>query len=222
MITTNVIQRVFHLRYGGGTGTCFAIDVQNKQYLVTAKHVIDGFQNGNLIELYYNGNWETLSANIVGHHDYADVSVITVNQILARLPLVPDAGGITYGQDTYFLGFPYMIQDERGSKINRNFPMPLVKKATLSAIISDQVGSYLLLDGYNNPGFSGGPVVFKMQHTNEFKVAAIISGYKYVDEPTYQQNQQTPIIYRANTGIIIANNIDYALELIKINPIGVE
>jgi lipoprotein signal peptidase len=54
MITTNVIYRVFHLHYAGNYGTCFAIDLSEKQYLVTAKHLIEGFLDGENIDLWYD------------------------------------------------------------------------------------------------------------------------------------------------------------------------
>ena len=40
MITTNVLQRTFHLKYGANSGTCFTIDIDGRQYVVTARHVV--------------------------------------------------------------------------------------------------------------------------------------------------------------------------------------
>jgi S1-C subfamily serine protease len=222
MITTNVIQRVFHLKFGQGTGTCFAIDYDDRQYLVTAKHVIDNLKDNDTVEIYFNGNWTKTSVRLVGHHKTADISVFCIDIVLCKFKMEPSSGGIIYGQDTYFLGFPYQLQGEYSSQINRNFPIPLVKKATLSCIAKDNTGSYFLLDGINNPGFSGGPVVFTEPKTSEYKVAAVISGFKSIDEPTFIQNQQTQISFRANTGIIVAYDIENAIELIKQNPIGKE
>jgi hypothetical protein len=37
--TFNILQRVFNIKVDGGTGTAFAIEVENQQYLVTAKHL---------------------------------------------------------------------------------------------------------------------------------------------------------------------------------------
>jgi hypothetical protein len=51
MITSNVIQRVFHLKFGTGTGTCFAIDFEGRQYLVTAKHVVYGLIDKQEVEI---------------------------------------------------------------------------------------------------------------------------------------------------------------------------
>lgn len=222
MITSNVIQRVFHIKHGQGTGTCFAIDHENKQYLVTAKHVVSGLKDNETVELYFNGNWVKVSVKLIGHHGTADVSVFAIDTLLAVHKMEPSSNGIIYGQDTFFLGFPYRLQDEKSGQINRNFPIPLVKKATLSCITSDDTGRYLLLDGINNPGFSGGPVVFTEPNKRDFKVAAIISGYRFSEEPTYHQNHATPISVRANTGIIIAYNIENAIDLIKTNPKGKE
>lgn len=222
MITTNVYTRVFHIRYGQGTGTCFASDFEGRQYLVTAKHVIAGLTNNSNIELYHNGSWVTLQARLVGHHASADVSVISINQSLANLKLEASSNGIMLGQDTFFLGFPYMLADEANTQINRNFPLPLVKKAALSAILNDGLGHYMLLDGLNNPGFSGGPVVFAQPNQNTYKIAAIISGYRFSEEPVYQAEEQVPLNVRTNTGIIIAYNIENAIELIRANPIGFE
>lgn len=222
MITTNVIQRVFHLKYGVGTGTCFTVDYDGKQYFVTAKHVVKDLKDDNTVEIFFNGTWVKINVKLVGHHKTADVSIFTINTLIRAHKLEPSVNGIIYGQDTYFLGFPYRLQDVKSGQINRDFPMPLVKKATLSCITSDDTGSYLLLDGINNPGFSGGPVVFTEPNKREFKVAGIISGYKSVEEPTYENGQKTSISTRVNTGIILAYDIENAIDLIKANPIGKE
>ncbi len=40
MIKNNVIHRVFYLRYEDNAGTCFTIDIDGRQYFVTARHVV--------------------------------------------------------------------------------------------------------------------------------------------------------------------------------------
>lgn len=224
MITSNVLTRVFHLKYGMGTGTCFAIDWNNRQYIVTAKHVIENFQSGSKIQIFYKGNWAEVTPKLVGHHQTADVSVLTLDISLASLKMDPTSDGIILGQDTYFLGFPYQLSDLKSSQINRDFPFPLIKKATLSAMLNDGFGNYMLLDGFNNPGFSGGPVVFAQPYQTkiEYKVGGIISGYRYSEDPVYQTTTLPPLVVRSNTGIIIAYDIANAIELINANPIGIK
>ena len=40
MITDSVLYRVFNIKNRLGFGTCFIADYENKQYLITAKHII--------------------------------------------------------------------------------------------------------------------------------------------------------------------------------------
>lgn len=39
MITQNVLQRVLRIQSGTDAGSCFSIERNSKQYLVTAKHL---------------------------------------------------------------------------------------------------------------------------------------------------------------------------------------
>ena len=40
MVTTNIVRRIFRIKTTG-EGTCFTIDVKNRQYIVTARHLVD-------------------------------------------------------------------------------------------------------------------------------------------------------------------------------------
>ena len=220
MITANVIHRVFRIRCGTGTGTVFALDVDDKQYLVTAKHVLPGVPSPLKVDIFSNGNWTDLPVTLVGHAPAEiDVSVLATDRQLtpSELPLEPTSAGAVYGQEVFFLGYPYGIIGKylfgpEGS------PLPLVKRATLSLFC----GNVWLLDGHNNPGFSGGPVVFIRPGTKDFKVAGVISGFQATEEPVLLSGGQlTPFVYRYNTGIIVCHLIDNAVALIKANPIGV-
>jgi hypothetical protein len=98
--------------------------------------------------------------------------------------------------------------------------MPFVKKAILSAMSTENEVEHLFLDGHNNPGFSGGPVVFKTHGSNDLKVAAVISGYRYTEGPVFSDGSAMPLVYRYNTGIIVAHSIRIATDLIAANPVG--
>lgn len=219
MITANVIHRVFQIRLGESQATGFTIDVDGRQYLVTANHVVESFGNDDGIDIFSNGEWSPHEAQLVGHANETDISVLAVAERLTPpdLPMEPTHEGLTYGQDTYFLGFPYgflgrIIFGEYG------YPLPFVKKATLS--LMDIPTFYL--DGHNNPGFSGGPVVFTEPNNNQYKVAAVISGFLPVQEPVYEGPADTGLRYQYNTGIVVADAIDPALDLIRANPVGHE
>ena len=220
MITSNIIHRIFRIKCGESVGTGFAIDVDGKQYLVTARHVVNEFEHTSPLEIFGNENWTTVDSKLVGHGDTdIDVTVLAPAAAITPpdLPVVPSSAGLAYGQDVYFLGFPYgvlsqVILSEAGH------PLPLVKKAILSAFAGDRY----LLDGHNNPGFSGGPVIFGHNGGTPQNIAGIVSGYRFNPEPIHLGEDETPLTYRHNTGIIITYKIETALDIIQANPIGVQ
>lgn len=218
MITANFIQRTFRIKCGSSVGTGFTIDVDGKQYLITAKHVVEGFGTTTPIEVFGSGVWTVVDANLVAHGDNnCDVTVIAPMAVMSppNIPVVPSSAGLTYGQDVYFLGFPYGVMS-RVIIGSAGYPLPLVKKAILSAFAGDKC----LLDGHNNPGFSGGPVLFGQNGGVPQNIAAIVSGYRFEKESVRQDGDETDLTFRYNTGIMITYRIDIALGMIQANPIG--
>ena len=219
-ITKSVIQRTFQLSFGGSQGTCFTIDHENRQYIVTARHIVESMTVPATIRIKHKGVWKDCLVNLVGHcKGKVDISVLAVDFQLSPTYSLPTTGRMTLGQDFYFLGFPYGLTSEVG-EFNRNFPFPLIKKATLSAIDSNT--NLLFLDGHNNPGFSGGPVVYSQvgEPDHELLVAGVISGYRFNMEPVYLEGKRTSLEFEYNTGIIVAYGIKHAINLISQNPIG--
>jgi S1-C subfamily serine protease len=226
MITSNIILRVFRIRYGGTEGSAFTLDVDKRQYLVTAKHVVGTLDGSDTIDVFAHSMWNANPVKLVGHSGgERDISVLALDHQLtpSRLTMNATSKGVIYGQDVHFLGFPYGLLG-KFLLTEHGHPLPLVKRATVSLFQSDEV---FLLDGHNNPGFSGGPVVFTEPGVNEYKVFAVISGYKSVDQgvlaggkPVYADAGQ-PLVISYNTGIIVAWAIDFAVQLARANPIGV-
>jgi hypothetical protein len=217
LITGSVIHRVFRTRIAGDEGTAFTVDVDGRQYLITAKHLANSIEGPQDVEIFANGDWMTVPIDLVGHADDVDISVLAPAMELTPPNLALRAGsrGIVYGQDVYFLGFPYGFLG-RYRFGPHGYPMPFVKRAIVSLLD----GKVFFLDGFNNPGFSGGPVVFQRPGHAEWSVAAVLTGYRYVDEPIFADDGPTPLTYRHNTGIIVSYAIEPALKLIADRPIG--
>ena len=219
-ITANVIHRVFFLKFGSGTATAFTVEVDGREYLITAKHAVVSFVENDSIELYSNNAWVKFHPKLVGHCDGdCDISVFALPRRLTpdNLPMEVSSDGVFYGQTAYFLGFPYGLIGKLTLGTD-GFPLPFVKRATISLFD----GSVLYLDGHNNAGFSGGPVVFREANKPDLRVAAVISGFRAVREPVYSGKSTTPLTVVDNTGIIIAHKVDVAVKLIRSNPIGFE
>lgn len=226
MVSTNILQRTFHLRFRGGSGTCFTVDLDNRHYIVTAAHVVAGIEQSDQIEIHRDNRWHVIAVNKVGISTApADVAVLAPSQILSPLhPLGVHGSNYYLSQDVYFLGFPYGFHMDLRQELNRGFPLPLVKKGIISAIASKQFGSnIILIDGHNNPGFSGGPVVYSSpDRPKELNVCAIVSGFQSRKEPVLLEGQSTAMSWQYNTGIIVATEISVATNLIRANPIGFE
>ena len=100
-----------------------------------------------------------------------------------------------------------------GEKVNRGFPIPLVKHGIIT-YIAGPPGDPFLVDGINNPGFSGGPVV-RVDNPSKPAVIGLVSAYKVAQEPVYREQTKTDLTVQANTGLVVAFGVEYALEAIK-------
>ena len=219
MITANFIHRTFRIAYLDRSGTGFVVDVDGRHYMVTARHVVDGLPAQGNLEIYAAGTWNKLAARLVGHaNNDVDVTVLAPDiQLCATdLPVTVASKDIAYGQDVYFLGFPYgnlsklMIGEE-------GYPLPLVKKGVMSAF----AGQEFLVDAHGNSGFSGGPLLFAPGGLGlPTAIAAVVTDVNTWDEPVLDGEEPSGLIFRENTGIMSTVMIEVALEIVRQNPIG--
>ena len=87
--------------------------------------------------------------------------------------------------------------------------MPFVKHAILSASENLASGRVWHLDGLNNPGFSGGPVVFAPPGAGrDLRLMAVVSGYR-LDWQNLHFEGAADSAYQVgtNSGIIIAYDV---------------
>lgn len=144
------------------------------------------------------------------------------------LPSVPaDSAGVTLGGDCEFLGFPYG-GGWRGTYKNGNSRwFPFVKHCTVSSLAGPQDGIWVL-DGINNAGFSGGPVLIRTGLDQ--KIFAVVSGYHtepaeviasaHGEKPPINPTHAAGAHANVNSGFLIAYDIRYAIDAIKKNPVG--
>ena len=203
------------------TGTAFTIEEEGREYLVTARHIAHSLQGTSEIEVFKDRGWFPLQVTVIGHAPgEVDISVLAPAERLTPtrpLPLPASSKGLTYGQEAFFLGFPYGIGDNFLRETGH--PLPFVERVTVSTLF----GRPYLLDGHNNPGFSGGPVVFCPPARREFQVAAVVSGYWWASAPVRdQEDKDTEFHLRENTGIVVAYDVNEAAALISANPLGLD
>ncbi len=249
-LTTNVYNRVLLIRVGGETGTGFTLDVDGRQYLITAKHVVAALGAQGTLMIYKKQAWQAVPVTVFRCDDPVDIAVlIPPAQLTVSAPLEPTSKKLRYGEDMFFAGFPYGLRSSAPA-LNGGYPVAFVKKATMSGEMSENGATMFVLDGYNNPGFSGGPLVYRDVDRPGFAydVAGVVKGFRADLAPVYKREEVTPDqitaddvakdrivhtnngrtlrlsdigeVVKLNSDLLIAYNISYAIALIRKNPIG--
>ena len=231
MIPKHVINRIFHIRWTDtsgkrSSGTAFTIDRGSKQYLITARHVVEGIQSGSFIEILRDEQWQNLVVNIVGiGKGDLDIAVLSAPILLSPPhPLDVSAKGLVYGQQIFFLGYPYSL-DSGNEQLNRGIPIPFVKAGVVGAMKRVGDVSWFFLDADVNKGFSGGPLLFAPPGRsyvpgNQLRVAGIVTSYKTLLRPIVTREGQPARYIPESLGIGQAIDIYHALQLIDVNPVG--
>ena len=191
------------------------------QFLVTAKHLFEDitYPASATIKLLFGAHYQPFEVDIrYPSNKNADIAVIKLKQAQFLTPVydnVNSTEGVALGQDVYFVGFPYEYDSILGMFPGENKPIPFVKKACMSAILQDGLGT-ILLDGINNPGFSGSPVCFKKMGSSEktMRILGVVTSYRFNAQPLFDQSgKQTPFYIKENTGIISVCDIKHAVEI---------
>ena len=237
---SSVLNRVFWIEVSNhdkiSRGAAFALDVQNKRYLVTASHVIKDTGEDNFIFIFQNKNWTRLKVKVVGKGDASkpedDIAVLAAD---IRLPVADDIPfnasvvDIFWGQHVYFCGFPHGLHTD--VDIAEGHPIAMTKGAVLSGMYTDSGTSserergLFILDGINNVGFSGGPAVFQSEEnrSNDFQVFGVVRGSLRQKVKIKRNDKEIDdLTGEENTGLIHCPSIMRAVDMIEAKPIGFE
>lgn len=219
-LTANFIERVLHIKNGNSTGSSYIIEKNDRSFLVSAKHIFPNLKECDSITFQVNQDkkWKNISG-IVHLHQNKNVDLIIIDLGIQLFGNNPDSylttGNFILGDEGYFLGFPMGLQTDWLPGKNQGLPSALIKRATFSGQININGTIILLLDGQNNPGFSGGPIFFKLFNKEIVKWSffGIVSGY-------YPQNNIAKttfgdFLYNENSGIIICTSETYIRDIMQ-------
>jgi hypothetical protein len=189
--TNNVMSRMLMLKTKFYKGTVFSIDVDNREYWITAKHMLTGATHppyGSIsektvkVELLNPGGegeqWIPQEFSVIDPGKDVDIVVLAAAKPILDHPLPSpstDPAGVTFGDGCEFLGFPYGFGWR--SRLNNSvlsYWWPYVKRCTISALAVKE-NNICILDGINNHGFSRGPVIYGSGSAQ--RVIAAVSGY---------------------------------------------
>ena len=226
VVTGNVISRVHRIRAFGKTPklcSAFAIDVREEQFLITAAHCFEDAAKEGRIEVLDGEKRDSLVATLIRPKSAkADIVALRLLKPLSHAgPLDSSSDGITLSQQVYYLGFPF---GKLASRAQGWSEIPFVKAGILSAMdVRDADCTVLYIDGMNNPGLSGGPVVFR-KDGGPLQVAGVISARENEAFPVVKAkdlDDLTAAAYenlwvRGNSGIVVAHGINAIVDAIKV------
>ena len=218
-ITMNVIERIIFIKYNDRYGTGFTVEVNNKQYIITAKHVVEGIKQNDSIFFFQNNQWKKINVkNIQFKNPKIDaIALVPSIQLTPVTNIKFSMDNMVLGQDVYLLGFPFGLTTDVGS-LNNNFPIAFIKKGICSSIDTKNPEIKVIwIDGYSNPGFSGGPIVFKDIFTENFKIAGVLIGHINERIDIMDEKDKTGLYVEINCGFIYSIGIGSIIKLIKEN-----
>ena len=232
--TKNIVQKTFLIRQGNFLGTAFAIEVDGREYLITARHVVPDILKP--IDILRDEKWKQLPVTgIFPHHGEPDVAAITLGRQLApRYSVDLFSSRTIIGQDVAFLGFPFGWNNTQYG-FNKGYPIPYVKAAIVSAFFSKNQTSFVYLDAHNNAGFSGGPIAADhMPHDDPKsgpKIIGVVSAFQFEHTPHPSESDPPPTfmgvypvaddhVHLTNSGFLIGYAIEHAIEIVQASPKG--
>jgi len=230
-----ILNRVFPIKFNQHEGTCFVVDLDDRQYIISARHLFREIKPGDPVQLFIDLRWITLKVTpIFPESEKTDIVALAADQLVApKMEVLTGDEGIYVGQDVYFLGFPFNLATRFDQPVAIH--LAFIKKAVLSAIDArPESGHILYLDGHNNPGFSGGPVIFaNYDQRDRLQTAGVIAGYRQqptevvtaevkeaADTSDKKGKRRTVQFVRENTGIVVAYAFSEIRKAIQLKPLG--
>ncbi len=220
----DIFLRTFFIKVGNETGTTFSIKRNDHIYLVTARHVVAALPDENAtIQIWRADKWDDVAIKSVLHppSSKADIAVLVPEDESpwqAKFEIQPQdkgPGGVTFGQQLWFLGYPF---GGLGTYIG-NTLIPFMKRGTMSALDTrDPNAIVLFIDGFNNPGFSGGPIVYWNFTARRYEIFGVVVAYEEDHAKKIINGQQVDSDVLVNSGILLGYSIKHALQAIDGQP----
>lgn len=220
-VPTEIMTRTIFIKIGNETGTAFTIDSQGKLYLVTARHLVSGLPETNaIIQVRRAAKWEDLHTvkTLLPSSKDVDIAVFETDEKVSRpFEVTPmgKADAVTMGQQVWFLGYPFGGMGSPLSDDARTV-IPFMKRGTMSAFDATNPDAVVLyIDGFNNPGFSGGPIVFWSFTSHTYKIVGVVKGYKPDTAKILVNGEPVDTQLLVNSGILVGYSIKHAIDAIE-------
>ena len=86
----------------------------------------------------------------------------------------------------------------------------------MSAIDTTNPDAVLVyIDGFNNPGFSGGPILYWDFGKQAYRILGVVQGYKEDTAKVLINGQHVETQLLVNSGILVGYSIEHAIQAIE-------
>lgn len=82
VVSQAILQRVFQIRVGNSFGTAFALDVADRQYLITARHLVGSPTGQVAYSIRHSDEWESMRGRVILPSTTADIAAIELPEAL--------------------------------------------------------------------------------------------------------------------------------------------
>lgn len=224
------INRCFHMRYSKSYSTCFLHSNNDKAAFVTTAHSLSGVEAGDRIMIRSNSEWIPFEISEIVIDKLQDIAVFTLNMFKISALWHEPQTEMFLAQPVVYLGFPHSLSGDYPGQMD--MATPLAKTANFSGNINIGGANLMVLDGVNNPGFSGGPIFHNQAISDDPKIGivGIVHGYRYEQEEqgrVYRKSGTdgkdtvpTEYFVRLNSGMILASPRRYIDDLFEKLPQG--
>lgn len=217
-VPAEIQDRTIFIKVGNEAGTGFLIDYEGKLYLVTARHVAAGLPTRDAtVQVWQEEQWKDYHTvkTIFPSSDDVDIAIFATNEKASKpytIRPVGDHDGVTMGQQVWFLGYPFGI----ASHFANGQRAPFIKRGIMSAIDASNPDAIVVyIDAFNNPGFSGGPIVYWDFSKHVYGILGVVKGYREDAAKVLINGQHVDTQILVNTGILVAYSIKHAIKAIE-------
>jgi hypothetical protein len=216
-VPAEILQRTVLIKVGDAYATAFTIDYQGKLYLVTARHVVAALPDTNAtLQVKQGDEWAELHTvrTLYPPSKEVDIAVFETGDKVStpfQITAVRKGVGAALGQQIWFLGYPWAM----GSRF-MNGEIPFVKRGTMSAVDHTNPDAVIVyIDGFNNPGFSGGPIIYWDLGTHTYGILGVIKGYRDDTAKLMVNGGKVDTQLVVNSGILVGYSIQHAIQAIE-------
>ncbi len=203
---------------GDKAGTCFIISYKAHNYVVTSRHILNKlYKNGEYVPAYIlEGETaiKILERIYLYDNESIDIAVFEADGLIKEpIDVTPFDTLYHIGEECIFFGYPFNYYTSHQFD---NYPLlhlPLIKHGIISGIVEINGVNYLVIDGMNNEGFSGGPVYTYNYIEKMWKLVGVISAYT---QEIHKTSNDT-INYFSNSGLAEAISSSLVFKLIDKN-----